>query len=195
MKNEWEKIYSSKSKRHKNEWPNEELVGFINRTYSLKKNKSKIKILELGCGWGNNLILLKKNNFDYYGLEQSTYAFRYLKQNFNNVFCYNFSKMDFNNNYFDCVIDRQSMQHNSLEEIKNTISEVRRVLKKGGLFYSHLISFNNYKEKTTYLTKNQICKLFVNYDIKSITEVSKKQITNKKSSLTHKYFIVIVEKL
>ena len=23
MKNEWEKIYSSKSKRHKNEWPNE----------------------------------------------------------------------------------------------------------------------------------------------------------------------------
>ena len=37
MKNEWEKIYSSKSKRHKNEWPNEELVGFINRTYFLKK--------------------------------------------------------------------------------------------------------------------------------------------------------------
>ena len=194
MKKEWDKIYSSKIKRHKNEWPNEELIGFVNRTYSFKKNKSKIKILELGCGWGNNLKLFKKNNYDYYGVEQSIYAFNFLKKNFKNVFCYNFSNLNFQNNYFDCVVDRQSMQHNNLEEILKTISEVNRVLKRGGLFYSHLISVNNYKETTTSLKKRQILKLFEKFQIESFQEIIKKEKNNNKESLSHKCFIIIGKK-
>ena len=52
---EWEKSYSSNSFENKNEYPSEEVISFIMRNYGSVEDRSKINVLEVGCGWGKNL--------------------------------------------------------------------------------------------------------------------------------------------
>ena len=48
--------------------------------------------------------------------------------------------MPYEDNFFDCVFDRCSIQHNSFKRQKRIISGIRRVLKKNGKFFSIQIS-------------------------------------------------------
>ena len=56
--NDWEKVYSASIFRNKNQYPSEEIISFMMRNYGELKNKSSIKVLDMGCGWGNNLKFL-----------------------------------------------------------------------------------------------------------------------------------------
>ena len=47
------------------------------------------------------------------------------------------------NEFFDVVIDRAAIQHNTYKNAKQIVSEVYRVLKPKGLFYSSLTSDNH----------------------------------------------------
>ena len=52
-----------------------------------------------------------------------------------------------------------SIQHNPREKIKKIFSEVYRVLKKNGLFFSVLVAKESYDFFTTYLSKKEIKEL------------------------------------
>lgn len=158
---EWEKTYSSNSLHHKNEYPNTEVVSFIMNNFGKIKDKTKIKILDLGCGWGNNLSFLKEKGFDYYGIDFSKTAVEHCKKYFKNVLCENISNLPYEDNFFDCVFDRASIQHNSFEKQKKIISEVKKVLKKNGKFFSILISETTkpLNFETSYLAEEKVREL------------------------------------
>ena len=59
FKKEWENSYSSETLQNKYEYPSEEIINFLMHKYSYLNDRSNINILELGCGWGNNLKFLK----------------------------------------------------------------------------------------------------------------------------------------
>ena len=69
MVESWDEVYSSEGNNHKNIYPDVEIIRFLAKNFPLS-NRSK-KILDLGCGWGNNLNLLKDKKFDYYGIDYS----------------------------------------------------------------------------------------------------------------------------
>lgn len=95
------------------------------------------KILDLGCGNGDDLTLLKTryphNNFELYGIDRiecdMPTGIRYIKHDLNN-------KLPFENEFFDLIYS-----HNVLECIKDRsshLSEIYRILKPSGkLIYSH----------------------------------------------------------
>lgn len=188
---EWENAYSSDSFRQKNKYPYTEVISFIMRNFGNFEDKAKIKILELGCGWGNNLVFLKDQGFDYYGIDFSKRAVKHCNEFFKNIICSDISELPYESDLFDCVFDRMSIQHNPKGKIRKIFREVYRVLKKEGLFFSILVAKANFDFFTTYLSKKEIKELakplfrelkldYMEYSINNGTEVYKTHLLTAK---------------
>lgn len=146
----WEdNIYSKNA--HINSYPYGELVSiFFNslKFMDSKKlaDKGSIKILELGCGSGNNLWFISELGFDTYGVDGSKTACEIaLKKSKERntkvkIECATFEKLPFENESIDIIIDRESTYCGILEDIKQWWSEANRVLKKDGLVISFKFS-------------------------------------------------------
>ena len=166
--NDWEKVYSASIFRNKNQYPSEEIISFMMRNYGELKNKSSIKVLDMGCGWGNNLKFLKDQGFSGTGIDISKTAIQNcISLGYDAQVC-DFGKLAFRNNSFDVVIDRQAIQHNTIKNIKKTILEVERVLKKDGSFYSLMTSEADYDIYTTYMTESDMREILSDFNIISI---------------------------
>ena len=171
FKKEWENSYSSETLQNKNEYPSEEIINFLMHKYSYLNDRSNINILELGCGWGNNLKFLKDKGFSYYGVDFSPTAIEHCKKNHRNVYCCSIHELPFREDFFDVVFDRMALQHNPFNVIENSFFEVRRVLKKGGIFYSILAEEAQYTFETSFLLKSEIknlAKLFSSNYVETI---------------------------
>ena len=135
--NTWESIYS-KYKNYRNNYPYDEVVTFI---YQNRKNKKNMKILELGCGTGNNIIFFSEIGFEVYGIDMSKTAIEYCKKRLKekklkaNIKVNKIEKYKFKKNYFDFIIDRSSLTCLSQKQLPSTIKNVHASLKKGGIFF------------------------------------------------------------
>ena len=168
LRNDWEEVYSSSTFRNKNQYPSEEIISFMMRNYGELKDKSSIKVLDMGCGWGNNLKFLKDQGFSGTGIDISKTAIQNCISLGYDVQVCDFGKLTFRNNSFDVVIDRMAIQHNMIKNIKKTIQEVERVLKKDGSFYSLMTSEGDYDIYTTYMTESGIREILSDFNIISI---------------------------
>lgn len=104
----------------------------------LKKAKPKDSLLDIGTGGGERILKIAKHFKSVYGIDHSssmvsTANENLLKTKLNNVkfSLMDSSKLDFSDNYFDIVTDR----HCDFNP-----SEVFRVLKKGGYFFTQQVS-------------------------------------------------------
>jgi len=187
---DWETEYSSSSLKNKNTYPNEDLISFIYNNYQMNNN---CKVLDLGCGWGNNLKFLKDFGFDVYGVELSPSAFKKCKEITKNVFNKSFDDLSvFKDDFFELIVDRQSIQHNDEDNIYETIYEVHRCLKTNGIFYSHMISKANYSFKTNYVSISQLNKLFQKFKIIKNTFVQRTDLIENINNI--EYFIIEAKK-
>ena len=192
MRNDWEEVYSADTFRNKNEYPSGEVVSFIMRNYGALGHKELIHVLDMGCGWGNNLKFLKDKGFCGVGVDISKTAIQYCKSSGYTASVCDFSKLAFSDNSFDIVFDRQAIQHNTINNIKKTLSEVKRVLKKGGVFFSIMISEADYDVDTTYITEKKAQKLLTDFKIISIDKQSR---TYDNQKIKNKSLIIHVQKI
>ena len=102
------------------------------------------KVLEVGCGKGMLLNLLKKKGYDTYGIEPSPVAYKYakesLKLNVDNQFLHN---SRFRNEKFDVVILIDVVEH--ILNMRPFLDDLKSVLKEGGLIFigtGNIDSFN-----------------------------------------------------
>ena len=136
----WNKNYLNK---RFNLYPYSRVVSFVLKNFG-NLNRSNVKILDLGCGGGNHVKFLSDEGFNYFGVDGSPESIRLTKklvnlsQDSDRVIVSEFNKLPYKNTFFDCVIDRQSMGHNTFENIPKIIQEIFRILKKGGVFHSHV---------------------------------------------------------
>ena len=100
--------------------------------------KNKDKVLDLGCGDGYYLFLLSNLgiNVNLIGLDNYKPALASAKKNLKSkkirLIFSNASRLPFKTNYFDKVVASEVLEHVS-NDLK-VVSEVRRVLKPGGIF-------------------------------------------------------------
>ncbi len=146
----WESVFS------KNPWgkyPGESLIRFIARNY-YKSDRKNIKILEVGCGPGANLWYLAREHFATYGIDGSETAIHQAKNRLKEeslsaqLTVGDIIKLPYENDSFDAVIDVECIYANSEKNAGLILSEIYRVLKTGGLFYSRTLSEKMYLGKT-----------------------------------------------
>ncbi|MFD3157504.1 class I SAM-dependent methyltransferase [Haloimpatiens sp. FM7330] len=144
---DWEEIHNN---RRWGKYPPEELIRFIAKNYYNAENRHKIKILELGCGQGANIWYLAKEGFNTFGIDFSKSAInkakRYLKEEHleANLNIGNVEKINYENEYFNCIIDIQCLQCNTIKQIRNILKEVYRLLNSGGKMFSITFSTETY---------------------------------------------------
>jgi len=98
-----------------------------------KKNQVQ-KILDVGCGLGNNLFFLNKLGFTIEGIDAALVAIEKIK-NQAKVQVADFRKLPFAKNVFDAVISVQTLNHGYEEDVLRGIKEIERVLKPQGLIF------------------------------------------------------------
>jgi len=107
------------------------------------------KVLELGCGAGNNLWFFAEQGYDVFGVDGSQTAVglalkalesRNVVADVQHAY---FSKLPFEKASMDVVVDRESIYCGTKENIELSLKEANRVLKKGGVFISFRFSDKN----------------------------------------------------
>lgn len=136
---EWNKVHQNKTW---GKYPAEEVIRFVFRNFSAKK-KSEIRILDLGCGQGANCWFLSREGFDFFAVDGS---FRATKKSSElvgtisnptgRIMQADLSLLPFSDNSFDAIIDAAAVSANSRKNIQLILSEIKRVLKVNGKFFS-----------------------------------------------------------
>ncbi|HBE77705.1 MAG TPA: class I SAM-dependent methyltransferase [Firmicutes bacterium] len=139
----WESIF--REREHWGMYPPLELVRFIAGNYYSVADRSKIKILELGCGPGGGPSwYIAREGFSYTGIDGSPTAIEKAKQRFaqedlqGDFILGYFHQLPWDAETFDCVIDVASLQQNSEADAAQVLKEVYRVIKTGGKHFSLL---------------------------------------------------------
>ena len=151
----WEKLVYKKSLQI-NQYPFDWIVS---STFNRIKGFNKKKVLELGCGTGNNLRFFRDLNFkEIIGIDGSKTAIELARKNIKSkkikLILDDFSKINFKSNYFDLIVDRGSITHNSKREINQIFEKLYKFLKKDGLFFSRMFSSRHYGNHTKIKNKS-----------------------------------------
>ncbi len=144
---EWENnIY--RLKQQVNRYPFDIVVSFMSRNFGHldAAQRADIKVLEIGCGTGNNVWYLAREGYDVSAIEGSQTAVRLGQAMLGKeglearIEVGDFAQLSWPDNTFDAVIDRCAVTHNRLEHIKRSLNEIKRVLKPQGVFLSQMFS-------------------------------------------------------
>lgn len=148
------------------------LIKYIINKYKIK---SKMKVLDLGCGRGDFLEPFKYENIDIYGVDFAENSIKDLKsKNYNVKYCdFGVASIPFKNDYFDIIFSKSVIEH--LDNPENYLSEIKRILKPNGRllimapdWYSqYMIFYNDYTHKHPY-TLESLKNTLINYDFKEI---------------------------
>ena len=123
--------YGSKFKPSNNYLKYQKIRGQLVYRFFSKYFKKKISILDHGCGVGTTMIPWKKKNYDIKGFDPHLPSINYGKKKFKLDLDFSFGeKLNYQNKSFDLVISLGSLEH--CFDIKRTLNEIWRVLKKDG---------------------------------------------------------------
>lgn len=137
--NQWnEEIYAKGL--HDNRWPFQEVIATAKRFHKLLDSPIEFKVLELGCGVGNNAIALAQEGFQVTAIDFSSVAIRKAElrssqQNLNIDFSVSsIEDYEVAQGSFDFIFDRGAFVCLSNRQIEMSISSIYSGLKPGGKF-------------------------------------------------------------
>lgn len=139
-----------------NRYPWDFVVSFIYRHYPRQKARHEVRILEVGCGTGNNLWFAAREGFQVSGIDGSSSAIAYTQKRFaeegltGDLQVGDFINLPFESNVFDIVIDRAAITCCGLSVAQKAVEEIKRVLVVGGTFL-----FNPYSDKHSSLVSGK----------------------------------------
>lgn len=107
-----------------------QFLSLILDKYSSSVNR--LKVLDVGCGTGAVMQFLIKKNFETHGIDPSEEALKYCAFKGLSVKKSSAEEIDFPENSFDIVFALDVLEH--LENPELAVEEIRRVLKKNGVF-------------------------------------------------------------
>lgn len=90
----------------------------------------KGKVLDIGCGTGEYLKLLKEHGWDICGIDVNPDAITQAKKRRVKAFCGELHEAEFPSGFFDLIVMKHSLEH--LYDPVRVLEEVYRILKKSG---------------------------------------------------------------
>lgn len=189
---EWENVFKAQ------EWgkyPPECLIRFVAGNF-YSNDRHLVKILEIGCGTGTNLWYMAREGFEVYGIEGSKTAVERAKKRIEgeglhaNIIHGDIVSLPFQEEYFDAVIDGDCLYCNSAEDTNIILSEVKRVLKKDGLFFSRTPTDRMYVGKSFDTVGNTEYKNISDGPLKG-KGLARLMSLDRVESMYGKYFIIL----
>lgn len=135
-KDKWTKLHQNN--RYRPKYPSETVVQFVFRNF---ERDGKTKVLDLGCGAGRHVFFMAKEGIVPYGLDYSDEGIEYTKEMLTKYGLSKFVKnissgsatmLPYENDFFDGIICYGVLYYLRLEEIRQAVSEMKRILKSGG---------------------------------------------------------------
>ena len=137
----WEGYFKKTVKHSYPKWPNEAMVKIIFGNYL--KNKinisSKFRVLDVGCGFGNNLLPFLDIGCQCFGTEVTEMVARQTQRILQvrgfdvDIRCGKNTGLPFEDNLFDLVLSINVIHYERTEsDIRSALSEYKRVLRRGG---------------------------------------------------------------
>ena len=169
---EWEEF--NKKKTNYPKWPNELMLKVLFGNYLSNKIELKpnMDVLDIGCGFGNNLKPFLDLGFNCSGTEVTSEMAQQTQSILENQgFRTNIKKgfntdLPFNDCSFDILLSVGVIHYESSEEsLKNALKEYSRVLKKDGILFLLTVGENHDIAKRSVLISNHIYKI-QNYDFR-----------------------------
>ena len=140
----WDEIYEAGDQL--NRYPFSSVVTFLYRHAPRDRARSDIRILEIGCGAGNNLWFAAREGFDVTGLDGSEAAMEFARKRFaeeglqGEFVTGDFTDLPFDADSFDIVLERGAVSMAPTRAAHKAIEEAARVLRPGGLMYAEIYS-------------------------------------------------------
>ncbi len=218
---DWEKDIYSKGEQL-NLWPYPEVISaFHNEMVAWSQGRAP-RVLEVGCGAGNNLWALATLGFQAFGTDISHSAISFGKKRFSKlgqkIELYEAGMRDlpFENGFFDFVLDRAAITQVSMDEIPDCLVEIQRVLDDNGKLYSFGLfgdrhsgrflgklqangSYDNFSGGvfakvglTSFFNRDTIPKIFSNF---SHLEIGRKTIETPSEEFFEEYFLMAQSKI
>lgn len=106
---------------------------------------SGMRVLDVGCGVGDKLLYYKKLGAKTFGVEINAEACKKARENGHEIFCGQIIDANFEDEFFDIVLFHQSLEH--MFSPKDTLSEVYRILKKGGKVWISVPNHDSFQAK------------------------------------------------
>ena len=140
-----------------------------------KEYLSKGNCLDLGCGIGQYSKWFMENGYEVVSADISNIALEKVKEYNKNVVNVDMrEKLPFKDNCFDIVFANLSIHYFSDSITKNLISEIKRILKKDGLFIGSVNSIKGFNKEENieeldyhyYRNKDKYLRLFDVDDLK-----------------------------
>ena len=141
----WELFFSGEVGKY----PSEHLIRFVANNF-YKNDRRSTRILEVGCGPGANIWYISREGFDPYGIDGSPTAIKKaIKRLGDENLIADFkvgdiNKLPYENNFFDAIIDNECIYSNTYYDSNLIMQEIKRVLKKDGLFFSRTFAEDTY---------------------------------------------------
>lgn len=106
-------------------------LTLVGRDIKIIPYQGQGKILDIGCGSGRTLSLLKKRGWNVYGIEANSQAVDIARNKLGlQVYLGNISNVDFQNDFFDVVTMTHTLEH--MANPKQILRKVNKILKTSG---------------------------------------------------------------
>ncbi len=130
--------------------PYDQVASFVFRN-APEKSRCDTRILEVGCGPGNNLWFLNEEGFSCAGFDSSARAIEYAKARCGSAVelkVAEFPTIPFEENSFDLVVERAALCCVPFEAACETVANIRKVVVPGGRFL--YTPYSGQREKVGY---------------------------------------------
>jgi SAM-dependent methyltransferase len=140
----WEEIYESGEQL--NLYPQSSVVSFIFRYLPKEIPRNEIRVLEIGCGAGNNLWFTAREGLSVSGLDASKSAIEFARKRFADEQLEadfrigDFTDLPFEDNIFHLAINRAAITQTGRSGALRAVNEVNRTLIPGGKFFNEIYS-------------------------------------------------------
>jgi ubiquinone/menaquinone biosynthesis C-methylase UbiE len=141
---EWDRILPERT--YSPEEPDETVVSFASSLHHRRKEAA----LDLACGAGRHVVYLAQQGFTVTGADISRTGLRMTRKKLVEpqltaaLVRSAMSSLPFSDSSFDAVICTRAIHHQRLREIQQTLSEIKRVLRKGGPVLIDFLSKRTY---------------------------------------------------
>jgi SAM-dependent methyltransferase len=133
---DWDEIFAKNGRVFTEPHPSMTRIADVFRATSVRR------ILDLGCGTGRHLAFLGKIGFEMYGLDASPRALvlanEWIEEEGieSDIIQQRMEEpLPYPTDFFDAIISIQVIHHNLKREINETVKEMERVLRPGGMIF------------------------------------------------------------